>query len=343
MDNTISDYMKTIYGYLPVDTKTNKSKWLEILGRRSNLIEWNNVFYNLMNQMLELFQWNGLPDTCNERFLEFTLITEGKAIIAQDQEYGLLSLRAGEMNLQNIYGESSRVKGWGAIGFQRTYENYMYGTGFASDPLDNNIVNGSDTGIYVDGKAILCRDNLMMYPYINYLFSAADRLSDLHRSIDVVVKHLKKPYIISCKEEEVESITRILEDIDDNLPAIVASRSFGTDSLQVLNTGVSADSISVLWEAFNNEEAYNRDRIGLKNATNLDKKERLLVDEVNSNEEHTELNLDMRLRARQDFCKIVNQEFGTSISVELRNKEEEEGEEDVLEDEEETIDAQGEA
>ena len=49
----------------------------------------------------------------------------------------------------------------------------------------------------------------------------------------------------------------------------------------------------------------------------IHKKERLITDEVNSNNYVTDLFLQFRLKQRQDFCENVNKIFGTNISVEL--------------------------
>ena len=62
---------------------------------------------------------------------------------------------------------------------------------------------------------------------------------------------------------------------------------------------------------------------GLNN--NFEKKERLLVDEVNSNNEFISSNVDIMLKCREDFCKEVNEMFGLNISVKKKYGNIEEG------------------
>ena len=50
-----------------------------------------------------------------------------------------------------------------------------------------------------------------------------------------------------------------------------------------------------------------------------EKSERLLVDEINSNNEFTEQGLKHRLDSRKLFCEQVNEAFGLNISVKLKN------------------------
>ena len=52
---------------------------------------------------------------------------------------------------------------------------------------------------------------------------------------------------------------------------------------------------------------------GLNN--NFEKKERLLTDEVNSNNDYVSSNIDLMLKTREEFCKEVNKMFGLNISV----------------------------
>ena len=54
--------------------------------------------------------------------------------------------------------------------------------------------------------------------------------------------------------------------------------------------------------------------LGLNNA-NTEKKERLIVDEVNSNNMHILMNLDLEYKNREKACKEINERFGLNIKV----------------------------
>ena len=60
--------------------------------------------------------------------------------------------------------------------------------------------------------------------------------------------------------------------------------------------------------------------MGLNNA-NTDKRERLVDDEVNANNEQIEASIEVMLASRQQACEEINKMFDLNISVELRNQE----------------------
>ena len=69
--------------------------------------------------------------------------------------------------------------------------------------------------------------------------------------------------------------------------------------------------------------------IGIK-YNQINKKERLITDEINFQDQFLEVNIDVMLKARQEACEKINEMFGTDISVEinpiLNMKQNEEGE-----------------
>ena len=58
---------------------------------------------------------------------------------------------------------------------------------------------------------------------------------------------------------------------------------------------------------------------GLNN--NFEKKERLLVDEVNSNNDFIDRNVELMYRQRQNACEEMNKKFGWNVKVVNLNEE----------------------
>ena len=69
-----------------------------------NNIEFQNIFYNLLNIAMYSFSIKGLPDSCNERFFKLNLIFNGYAALIKDPDLGYLSL--GDKQKEN----SSQIK-----------------------------------------------------------------------------------------------------------------------------------------------------------------------------------------------------------------------------------------
>lgn len=264
-----------------------------------NDIEFQNMFYNLLNILMYSFSIEGLPDSCNERFFKLNLIFNGYAALIKDPDLGYLSLGVRptvNSSQLNIYGEYPDVMAFGWNGFNKQYTNYMYGT-------DNT-----------DAEAVICRDNDMMYPMINIIWMYAKRLTDTMRTLDITARKLKTPYFITCDEAQKSSIKKILEDVDFNQDSIIANRSTMPNEFNVLQTGVQPESVRVLWEHYSNLESEIRTFLGINSAANLDKKERLVVDEAQANDILTDINIQYRLKSYQQFCDTVNNLWGLNIS-----------------------------
>ena len=54
------------------------------------------------------------------------------------------------------------------------------------------------------------------------------------------------------------------------------------------------------------------------NTLAVEKKERLITDEANANNEAIDFNIGAMLKARQDACEEINKMFGLNVSVTLR-------------------------
>ena len=264
-----------------------------------NNIEFQNIFYNLLNIAMYSFSIKGLPDSCNERFFKLNLIFNGYAALIKDPDLGYLSLGVRptvNSSQLNIYGEYPDVMAFGWNGFNKQYTNYMYGT------------------YNYDAEAVICRDNDLMYPIVNILWIYAKRLTDTMRTLDITARKLKTPYFITCDEAQKSSIKKILEDVDFNQDSIIANRSTMPNEFNVLQTGVQPESVRVLWEHYSNLESEIRTFLGINSAANLDKKERLVVDEAQANDILTDINIQYRLKSYQQFCDTVNNLWGLNIS-----------------------------
>lgn len=273
------------------------------LNKYQNQIEWQNTFIKWVNVCLNLFEWNGLPDTISERYIEEALLIDGKVALVKDNDLGYLMLRVNPNYIFNIYGQFSKVSVYGCNGYNKTFNCYMEGS-------DNT-----------ESKAVLCRDNNLMYPLIQYLIQWTDRLSQAMRGIDVASLQLKHPYFIVCDETQRTSVEAILKDISANKPAIITSKTIDPNSFQVMPTGANPAILQQMWDNYYKLENSLRSFIGIKNNAMPNKSERLLVDEVNSDDENRLMNLFVRLYQRQLFCEQANKLFGLNISCKLRFEE----------------------
>ena len=112
------------------------------------------------------------------------------------------------------------------------------------------------------------------------------------------------------------SFKQAIKQKQDNEPVIFADKNLDTNDITVLNTTapIVFDKLQVQKTNVLNECLTF---LGINNA-NTDKRERLVTNEVESNNEMIQVNSDVMLEARKQACKEINEMFGLNISVERR-------------------------
>lgn len=284
-----------------------------------NNLEFRNTLNSLLLMTLSCFTYEGTPDTWNSRMFEMANITGGSAILAKLDNGAYVALKAAPDGSLNLNGDAVGAYGYGMNGFNKHFNLFI--------PGEKKIYTiGKQTGPV---NAILCKDSELMYPFINYLVSSALRITDAKRSIDVLAYRLKSPNIITCDENRVEDVRSILDSIDDNVTDIVGIGTLPYDKLDSIDTGANPASMAALYDHLSNLESEIMERIGIYSNPSDRKKERDLVDEVNANNEQTDINIFTRLKTRQEFCSYCKEFWGLDINVKINeNLTSEEGDDD---------------
>lgn len=288
-----------------------------------NSREYLNQFYHLYNLSMAVFYWKGLPETCNARALEHQLLIRGQAILAKPKGIGYLNLGSTTTGYWNVNGEPVQAWGYGLNGYNKVFDLYIKGSGISTAEawLGTSIELNTTLSAPIqpaDGPAVWCRDNAATYPYLNYLMSAAIRMTDALRAADIAANNLKQPILITTEESLVNSVKEAMKQRDDNIPAILSSGKLNLDQLKVWDVKSNPDILKGLWEHYERIENQMARHLGIQTANQMDKKERLLVDEVNAGNDITAYNLEKRLHYRKDFCEMCNEFFGLNMDVELK-------------------------
>lgn len=249
-----------------------------------------SYFIYLTNLLLSRYKWINLPDTMNERFLELSLYEDGRAILVNDEVYGKINLRCAEAGKLNIYQEALSYEGF-SFDFNKIYELK---------------------------DIALVKNNATMTPDWLVVKECAERLYEIRRTLDVNTKALKTPVVVSCPENQKLTAKNMYMKFDGNEPVIFTYKDeYDKIKLDVAKLDVPCYG-SQLFELFNNTLNEFLTRYGINNA-NTDKKERQIVDEVNSNNQMIHTSADIGLMFRQEACEKYNKLYGTDIWCELRN------------------------
>ena len=284
-----------IYGILPSE-KTKKD-----LTKFQNNMEFANTFNQLINLALDIYEWKNLPETCDSRLMEAALLWRGYMAFYKDENGSIWSYSAGPGGELTRYGYPSR-------GYLYALNGVVEQCNFYWPFMDNADANG-----------VLCLDNKMGYPMINYIIRGAERIADARRALDVAAKNSKRPFVFSGTEEQVDTIKSIYNDMDKNEPfLIIDEEQLGTLKPSIMSTNFHEGSIKELWDYYINTRNDVINSLGINTKTNNDKKERMNVTETLGDLEYTEKQQDYRLEERKAFCERVNEAFGLDISVDYK-------------------------
>lgn len=265
--------------------------------KRANLTDLlNNLTFRALYDKYNLiavnaFQWDGLPDGIMERHIEKALYQYGKAIFYRSPGKGYMCLKCQDSGQVNVYGDPL---GYVAHGINHQEQ-----------------VRADDCVIIENNKLRLATDPFIMF-YVN-------KLAEAERTMDVNVKACKTPVVFACDDKDLLTFKRIFQQVDGNVPAIYADRGLNMDSIQVFQTGVKFMGKD-LQDYANAVENKLLTFLGLNN-TPVDKKERLITDEAQANNQLIESFADLQMEARERAAQEINDMFGLSVSVKRRNVE----------------------
>lgn len=263
----------------------------------ANNMTFSYYYYKLMLVARSLFEWENLPNNMDERWIEKYLFTSGKCIFYKDPVMGYMVAGLAQQGGVNCYGDPTSV--------YPVAENYVYN--------GDKLVNGEN--------CYVIRNNDLMLPNFPIIRHYAYKLCNIDRAIDTNVEAVKTPIIVRCSEKQKLSLKNAINQRKDNEPVIWSSDlSDINEMVDTLTTNapivfpqLQTQKHMILNEVFTD--------LGINNA-NMDKRERMVANEVEANNEQVKACEDVMLKSRQQACKEINRIFGTNISVKRRKLEE---------------------
>ena len=170
--------------------------------------------------------------------------------------------------------------------------------------------------VKTDGVRIL--SNELAYPSILHIAYYTDMLAKTDETILKNLDRIKMPYIIATTKENEQSHRAIMKKIragEDEIFIDSMLSNGGKLGIEILQTGVEF-LIDKLQAHKNNLMNEFLTIMGLNNTNaNNDKKERLLVDEVNVNNGEILMYAELEFKMREKACEEINKMFGTNIKV----------------------------
>lgn len=271
------------------------------MGRKHDIFDESMVLNNLtyrqyLNRLTELaismFEWKNLPNTVDARYLELHLFETGCMVYFKDDVIGDLCLDCIVNGRLDVYGNPLLRRAYSG------YNNYQ------------KLLTYKDSVIiwnnYLHGNSIL---DVEMF---------ARRLYNIDRIIDINVNAQKTPVLVQGNEKQRLTLLNLYKEYDGNAPFIFGDKNLGTDinTLKAISTDAPyvCDKLYQLKTQIWNEALTY---LGISNI-NIQKKERLITDEVTRNQGGTIASRYSRLESRRQAVEKINYMFGTNIEVNYR-------------------------
>ena len=240
---------------------------------------------------ISLFTWKNLDKYAGfgaSRFLELSLYEEGKGVFVKDDEVGYLALKVTPSDKLNTYMLPSQVMAW-SIDYHKTYD--------------------FDDVVYI-------MNNELQKPTQEFMELFAYRLYETERTIDINLQAQKTPVLIEGDTKTILTLKNVYMQYSGNIPFIFGNKQFDiSNKLNVLKTDAPyiIDKLDMhKHQIFNDALTV----LGIDNA-NTDKKERLITNEVESNEQLITYYLNCFYKTRKKACEDIKEKFGIDVSIEL--------------------------
>lgn len=260
-----------------------------------NSVYMNNTTYiQYLNRLTELsismFEWKNLPKTIDSRYLELHLFENGCMVYFNDDVIGNLCLDCIANGRLDVYGNPI---------LRRAYSSYNQYQKLLKET--NSVIIWNN---YLHTNSVL---DVRMF---------ARRLYVLDRIIDVNANAQKTPVLVQGTDKQRLTLLNLYKEFEGNAPFIFGDKNLDLNALKVLQTQAPyiADKIYQLKTQIWNEALTY---LGISNI-NIQKKERLITDEVTRNQGGTIASRYSRLESRREAVKKINEMFGTNIEVNYR-------------------------
>ena len=270
----------------------------------------NDYLMRFRRVALSIFEWVNLPSSMNSQWLEYCLYYNGMAALLKDERYGFINTNCCSNGNINIYGLPTSLN---CYSFEYQTNRTLY-TGLSPDITE-------ERRKYLETKhAILVQNNWDRTPTSASMELFAYRLYEAQRTCDINIIAQKTPILLVVDEKQRLFMEQLYNQYNGNQPFIFGDKQqLNPEQLRAINTQAPfiADKVTDYKKEIWNEALTF---LGINNIM-VDKKERLITDEANSNNELINLNLQASLAPRQLACKQFNEKFnltGTDKEISVR-------------------------
>lgn len=257
----------------------------------SQLCNWNTyqMYVRRLTMLAEnVFEYKNLPEYIDLSYLNDTLLKQGSIAFFKDEIMGVIALPYTPIGKLDIYGRPMKI-------MARAYN----GTFFRTLNRDEFVIMYDNTlrsSIYLD------------------ILQISERISMNKRTIDVNIVQQRTPRIWKTNKDKERTIKDLSNNIDGFEENVLTYDTLDIDEMQCVLAPAPfvADKINANLEK---EWAEFYQLVGISHLQEQ-KKERLIIDEMNASQGGTIASRFSRFETRKRAIEEINKKFGTNIEVE---------------------------
>lgn len=287
---------------------------------RTKLRRWENdmqfqiTFIRLVNEALQRYRIEGLPDTISERVVLQSLLWYG-CVVFFELDGKLFALPGAPTGKGwNIYGDPGTAWVYSIANGQFNKEVQLYIPGSDESAFLTQLIGGRQTGT---PTGVIVWENKMRYPFINTVFFYARCIADCYRTLDVTRYWLKRPLFLTGPEELAESVKKVINDLDENPNAVYLGDLLNIQKqTELLNTNANGQNLQDVTGLLEWYENKFREICGLDSNSQMDKKgENLITAEITVNDQYQQMSINKVLDEIQTGLDNVNKFMELNLSV----------------------------
>ena len=242
------------------------------------------------------FEFSGIPDTWDYDYFLTRLFIDGH-IAVTDTEIGVIPLRCGITGV-NVFEHPT--------------------TAIFANPVLGNF----QRDLFGDDPKTSCALIKLQYDYTGVMplvYKYAALLSECDISINVNLRNSKVAFIGFVEsKQQAATMEKLFTEIESGKPAVYVKKADALAQDDIYYNHVKetyiANDVQLLKQSIINDFLTE---VGLNNA-NTDKRERLIVDEVNANDEEIRANVQHWLDTMNEGIRRANSLFNLNLGVTLR-------------------------
>lgn len=255
-----------------------------------NQLDYYTYVEQLLDIALSMYEWEGMPETCDKRYMEWCLLFYGSALFFEDKVIGYTNLPFNPSGGWDVYMNPYRRKAYAKNGYHV-----------------NRSIHDS----------VIIWNNLSRTPQIERLLYYAERIWQIDRVIDVNVNAQKTPILVTADEKQRLTLVNLYESYEGNTPVIFGNTFLDKEALSVLKTDApykGAELYDLKKQLWNEALSF----LGVPN-TSMQKRERLITDEVARDMGGVFASQNSKLKAREEACEQINSMFNLNLSVKIND------------------------